>query len=165
MPTNSPAFFPAQAALVAASAAVIADVTLARGVSIWFRATVRGDVASIAIGAFTAVRDGAMIHPQTGYPVQIGGECTIGHGAVAHMIELGDGSCVGSGAVLMARSRIGRECIVAAGALVVEGKSIPDRSVVMGVPGKIVRQVTDEEARALRARARQLWERARSFAT
>jgi carbonic anhydrase/acetyltransferase-like protein (isoleucine patch superfamily) len=162
---SAPAFLPWHEALVASSAAVLADVALTRGVSIWFRATVRGDVAPIAIGAFTAVRDGAMIHPQTGYPVQVGSECVIGHGAVAHMIELGDGSCVGTGAVLMARSRIGKECLVAPGSLVVEGKSIPDRSVIEGVPGQIVRQVTDEEAQALRALARRLWEKARSFAT
>jgi carbonic anhydrase/acetyltransferase-like protein (isoleucine patch superfamily) len=163
MDRSRPSLLPWLDALVASTAAVIADVTLARGVTVWFGATVRGDVAPISIGDYTAVQDGAMIHPQTGFPVLIGSECVIGHGAVAHMVELGDGSCLGSGAVLMARSRIGKECLVAPGALVVEGKSIPDRSVVMGVPGKIVRQVTDEEARAMRARAHQLWERARSF--
>lgn len=155
---------PWQDALVASTAAVLANVALGPGVNIWFGATVRGDVAPITIGSLTTVQDGVMIHPQTGYPVTIGSECTISHGAIAHMVELGDGSFIGAGAVLMARSRIGKECLVAAGALVVEGKTIDDRSVVMGVPARVVRRVTEVEAQELRAHARRMWEKARRFA-
>lgn len=150
-------------ALIASNAAVVGDVTLGASVSIWFRATVRGDVAPIAIGEWSAIEDGAMVHPQTGFPVAIGSHCVVTHGAVAHMIELGDATLVGMGAVLMARSRIGKECVIAAGTLIPEGKVIPDRSVVMGVPGKIVRQVTDAEVAAQRQRARTLWEKARAW--
>lgn len=151
---------PCGGALVASNATVAAQVMLGNGVSIWFQATVRGDVAPITVGAGTAILDGAMVHPQTGFPVAIGAHCFVSHGAIAHMIELGEGSLVGIGAVLMARSKIGKECWIAAGALVPEGKVIADRSVVVGVPGKIVRQVTDAEARSIREQAERAWYKA-----
>ena len=146
---------------VATNAAVIRDVRIGKDSSIWYGCVVRGDVASITIGARTNIQDLTVIHPETGEPVTIGDDVTVGHRAILHMRELGSGTLVGMGAILLAHSRIGRECIIGAGALVPEGRTIPDRSLVIGMPGKVVRQVTDEEAAHLVRHARNYVETAR----
>lgn len=131
---------------VASNAALIHDVRIGRDASIWYGCVIRGDVASITIGERTNIQDLTMIHPEHDEPVVIGDDVTVGHRAILHMRTLGSGTLVGMGAILLAHSHIGKECIIGAGALVPEGRTIPDRSVVIGMPGKIVRQVTDEEA-------------------
>ncbi|MFO0984759.1 MAG: gamma carbonic anhydrase family protein [Planctomycetota bacterium] len=144
-----PRFFLAShgTALVACNATVVGRVDLSADVSVWYGCVLRGDDAAIRIGAFTNVQDLTVIHGDPGEDIDIGQHVTVGHRAMLHMRSIGDRALIGMGAILLARSVIGRECIIAAGALVPEGKVIPDRSVVVGVPGKIVRQVTDDEAR------------------
>jgi carbonic anhydrase/acetyltransferase-like protein (isoleucine patch superfamily) len=138
---------------VATNAVVVHDVRVGRESSIWYGCVVRGDVASITIGARTNVQDLTVVHPETDAPMTIGDDVTVGHRAILHMRELGSGTLVGMGAILLAHARIGKECIIGAGALVPEGRTIPDRSLVIGMPGKVVRQVTDEEAAQLRRHA------------
>src|SRR5262245_11394190 len=133
-------------AFVATNAVVVGRVTLAANSSVWYGCVLRGDDAAIRVGTFTNVQDLTIMHGDPGEDIEIGSHVTIGHRALLHMKSIGDRTLIGMGAILLARSTIGRECIIAAGALIPEGKSIPDRSVVVGVPGKIVRQVTDEEA-------------------
>jgi len=138
---------------VAHNATISMNVSIAEESSIWYGCVVRGDVAAIRIGRFTNVQDLTVIHPEHGVNVDIGDHVTIGHRAICHMKSLGSGSLVGMGAILMAYSVIGRECIIGAGALIPEGREIPDRSLVIGVPGKVVRTVTDAEASHLKEHA------------
>lgn len=134
---------------VASNAVLVQQVSLGPDSSIWYGCVVRGDVASITIGARTNIQDLTVIHPETDEPVVIGDDVTVGHRAILHMRTLGSGTLVGMGAILLAHSHVGRGCIIGAGALIPEGRTIPDRSVVVGMPGKIVRQVSDEEAAGL----------------
>ena len=146
---------------VASNAALIHQVTIGPESSIWYGCVVRGDVAAITIGARTNIQDLTMIHPETDEPITIGDDVTVGHRAILHMRTLGSGTLVGMGAILLAHSHIGRECIIGAGALIPEGRTIPDRSVVIGMPGKIVRQVSDAEAAHLKVHAANYVETAR----
>lgn len=148
---------------VAPSAQVIGTVRLGRGASVWFNCVLRGDSDWIEIGAGTNVQDGAIIHTDEGVPVRIGADVTIGHMAFLHGCTVGDGSLIANGAMVLDRVRIGRGCVIAAGALVPPDKEIPDGAVVMGAPGKIVREVTERD-RALIARAGEIYrERARHY--
>lgn len=133
-------------ALVASTAMVKGEVTLGRDTSVWYGAVVRGDCAPITIGDRSNVQDNAVIHSDTGVPNDIGADCTIGHLAMVHGRRLGDRCLVGIGAVILGGAEIGDECIIAAGAVVKENAVIPPRSLVAGVPGKIVREVRDDEA-------------------
>lgn len=135
----------AGASFIADNAAVIGDVVLGEGSSVWYGAAVRGDVAPIRIGAGTNVQDNATVHVDFDTPCTVGDHVVIGHNAVVHGCTVGDGSLIGMGAILLNHSVIGKNCIVAAGALVPERAVIPDRSLVMGIPARIVRTVTDEE--------------------
>ena len=118
--------------------------------SFWFNAVVRGDVAPIRIGQRTNVQDGAVIHCDTGVANEIGEEVVIGHGAIVHGMFVGEGSLIGMGATLLGRTKIGRGCLVAAGAVVPPGLEVPDGMMVMGVPGKIVRPVREKEREYMR---------------
>jgi carbonic anhydrase/acetyltransferase-like protein (isoleucine patch superfamily) len=128
-----------------ATAVVTGDVVLAKGVSLWPHVVVRGDIAPICIGAGTNLQDGAIAHTEFEIPLLIGDNVVVGHRAVLHGHKVGRGCLIGMGAMLLSGSEVGDECIIAAGAVVTEGKKIPPRSLVMGMPGKIVRQVTDDE--------------------
>jgi len=128
-----------------ATAVVTGDVALAKGVSLWPHVVVRGDIAPIRIGAGTNLQDGAIAHTEFEIPLLIGDNVVVGHRAVLHGHKVGRGCLIGMGAMLLSGSEVGDECIIAAGAVVTEGKKIPPRSLVMGMPGKIVRQVTDDE--------------------
>lgn len=130
---------------VAPDATVTGDVSLEDGASVWHHATVRGDRASVVIGRGSNIQDNCVVHVGLGYPVEIGQNVTVGHGAIVHGCTIGDNTLIGMGAILMNGCRIGKDCIIGAGALVTEGKEIPDGSLVVGSPGKIVRQVTQEE--------------------
>lgn len=136
-------------AFIADTARVIGDVELAPGVSIWYGVVVRGDVAAIRIGEGSNVQDNAVIHCDFGYPQVIGKDVSIGHGAVCHGESIGDGTLIGMGAKLLGHTRIGSGCIVAAGAVVPPGLVVPDGMLVMGVPGKVLRPVNDEEKKYL----------------
>lgn len=136
-------------AYLADNCTVVGDVTLAKNVSVWYGTVIRGDVAAIRIGANTNVQDLTMIHPQHDQDVEIGANVTIGHAAVVHCSKVGDGCLIGIKAILLPGSEIGENSIIAAGALVPLGVKIPPRSLVVGTPGRVVRQVTDEEVASL----------------
>lgn len=139
---------------------VIGDVVLAREVSVWFNAVLRGDEAPIRIGAGSNLQDGALVHTDMGVPAHVGQHVTVGHGAILHGAVLEDGCLVGMGAIVLNGARIGRESLVAAGTLIPEGRIIPPRSLVMGSPGRVVRTLRDEELERLAESAPQyvaLW--------
>jgi carbonic anhydrase/acetyltransferase-like protein (isoleucine patch superfamily) len=130
---------------VAPGAVVVGDVILSPGVNIWFSSVVRGDLARITLGPRVNVQDGSIIHTDSGLPQVIEEGVVIGHGAVLHGRLIGRDSLIGIGARLLTGSVIGEESVIAAGAVVTENRRIPPRSVVMGVPGKVVRECTLEE--------------------
>ncbi len=131
---------------IAPDANVIGDVRISTGVSIWFGTTLRGDTEPLIIGEGSNIQENCVVHADPGYPVVIGSNCTIGHKAMIHGCEIGDGSLVGMGATVLNGARIGKGCLIGAGALVTEGKVIPDGSMVLGMPAKVVREL-DEGAR------------------
>ena len=135
---------------LARGAVVVGDVTIAEGASFWFNAVVRGDVAPVTIGRRVNVQDGAILHCDSNHPNVIEDDVSIAHAAVVHGLFVGQGSLIGMGAKVLGRTRIGRECLIAAGTVVPPGLEVPDRSVVMGVPGKIARAVRDEELKYMR---------------
>ncbi len=128
---------------IAPNAAVIGDVTLEENVSIWFGVTVRGDAERIVIGAGSNVQDGSVLHADPGLPLRLGRGVTIGHQAMVHGCSVGDYSLIGIQAVVLNGAVIGRHCLIAAGALVPEGMTVPDGSVVMGMPGRVRRELDD----------------------
>ncbi|MFT7678126.1 MAG: carbonic anhydrase/acetyltransferase-like protein (isoleucine patch superfamily) [Planctomycetota bacterium] len=132
-------------AFVAQGAVVTGDVTLGEDVGVWFGCVLRGDDAPLVVGRRTNVQDLTMIHADPGVPNIIGEEVTIGHRCVLHGAKVGDRALIGMGAILLAGCEIGEESIIAAGAVVKEGMIVPPRSLVVGVPGKIVREVSAEQ--------------------
>jgi carbonic anhydrase/acetyltransferase-like protein (isoleucine patch superfamily) len=150
-------------AFVAPSAQLIGSVVLEQGASVWFNVVMRGDNDILTIGRDSNVQDGAIVHTDAGIRMTIGRGCTIGHKVMLHGCEIGDYTLVGMNAVILNRAKIGNYCMIGANALITEGKAIPDGSVVMGSPGKIVRQVTDAERRVLEGSAAHYVENARRF--
>lgn len=140
-------------AFVASNAIVTGDVTFGRDAGVWFGCVVRGDDAPLAIGARTNIQDLTMIHADTGVPNVIGEEVTVGHRCVLHGARIEDRCLIGMGSVLLGGSIIGAESLIAAGAVVKEGFVVPSRSLVAGVPGKIVRQLSDAEVATIRRSA------------
>jgi gamma-carbonic anhydrase len=136
----------ANTAFVAESSEVIGDVVLGPNSSIWFGAVARGDMNTIRVGENTNIQDHCVLHGvRNKYPVSIGNEVTIGHGAIIHGCTIEDRTLIGMGAIILGGAIIGAESIVGAGALVVEGSAIPPRSLVVGSPAKVKRPVTDDE--------------------
>jgi carbonic anhydrase/acetyltransferase-like protein (isoleucine patch superfamily) len=136
-----------QAAFVAANAVVIGSVNIAAGASIWYQAVVRGDVESIEIGECTNIQDGAILHGDPGFPTIVEDYVTVGHRAVIHSAYIERGSLIGIGAIILNKVRVGAGSIIGAGAVVT--KNVPPLSLVTGVPGKVLRQVTEAEAAEL----------------
>ena len=132
---------------VAPSATVVGRVRLEADSSIWFGTVVRGDNELITIGARSNVQDGCVLHTDPGFPLTIGSDCTIGHMVMLHGCTIGRGSLIGIGSIIMNGTNIGEECVIGANTLLAEGKDIPPRSMVMGSPGKVVRQLTDDEVK------------------
>lgn len=132
---------------IAPDANVIGNVVLEAGASVWFGCTLRGDNEEIRVGAGSNVQENVVCHTDPGCPLLIGSDCTIGHKAMLHGCEIGAGSLIGMGATVLNGAKIGAGCLIGAGALIPEGKVIPDGSLVMGMPGKVVREL-DEAARA-----------------
>lgn len=126
---------------VAPNAALIGRVVLKRDASVWFSAVLRGDNEVITVGERSNVQDGCVLHTDMGFPLEIGRGCTIGHKAILHGCTIGDNTLVGMGATVLNGARIGRNCIIGANALIAEGKEIPDNSLVVGMPGRVVRQL------------------------
>ena len=152
-------------AYVADGALVIGDVVLGSGASVWFNAVIRGGTDRITVGTETNVQDGAVLHADPGFPCTIGDRVVIGHGAIPHGCQVSNDCLIGMGAIILNGARIGPGCIVAAGALVPEGKEFPARSLIIGVPAKVARPVTDAELTHIRASAAHYRERARMYRT
>jgi carbonic anhydrase/acetyltransferase-like protein (isoleucine patch superfamily) len=149
-------------AWIAPNASVIGQVDLEKNVSIWWHCTLRGDIERLRVGENTNVQDGSVLHTDPGLEVNIGRDVTIGHRAIIHGCTVGDGCLIGMGATLLNRSVIGRACLIGANTLIPEGKVIPERSLVVGAPGRIVRQLTEGEVEAILHGARRYvenWQR------
>jgi carbonic anhydrase/acetyltransferase-like protein (isoleucine patch superfamily) len=130
---------------IAPGACVIGNVRFGIGASVWFNCVLRGDSDWITIGDGTNVQDGTIIHTDEGEPVNLGSRVSVGHRALLHGCTVGDSTLIANGAMILDRVSIGRHCLIAAGAMVPPGKVIPDGSVVMGMPGKIVREITERD--------------------
>ena len=132
---------------IAHNATVIGTVILHNQASVWFNAVVRGDLAPVVIGEDTNIQDGAILHVETGGPALVGDRVTVGHMAVVHAARVEDGCLIAIGAMVLSGARIGEGSIIGAGAVVTENAVVPARSLVLGVPGRVVRTVTDAESR------------------
>ena len=135
---------------IAPSASVIGDVTLQAGASVWFGVVIRGDAEAITIGRDSNIQDGAVLHADPGFPLQIADNVTVGHKAMLHGCCVGEDSLIGINAVLLNGAKIGRQCLIGANALVTENMEIPDGSLVLGSPAKVVKSLTTEQREALR---------------
>lgn len=149
---------------IAPDAHVIGQVEIGLDVNIWFTAVLRGDNEPIRLGARTNIQDGAMLHTDPGFPLDLGEDVTIGHHAIVHGCTVGANSLVGMGATLLNGARIGRNCLVGANALVTEGKEFPDNSLIVGAPAKAVRSLDDKAVEGLRIAAQRYVANARRFA-
>ncbi len=140
-------------AFVHPTAAVVGKVSLGERASVWPNASLRADLNRISVGAGSNVQDNAALHVSRKFPVKVGKFVSIGHGAIVHGCTIGDHCIVGMGAIVLNGARVGKNCLVAAGALVPEGRRVPAGSLVMGVPGKVVRRLTRAEIQRLKANA------------
>ena len=147
-------------AWIAPGAHLIGRVILGPHASVWFGAVLRGDNEPIRIGAGTNIQEHTVMHTDMGFPLDIGADCTVGHRAILHGCTVGDRTLIGMGAIVLNGARIGDNCLIGAGALVTEGKEIPPRSLVMGAPGRVVRQLDEAAVAALAASARHYRENA-----
>lgn len=136
---------------IAPNAAVIGRVVLKKNASVWWGATLRGDNDPIVVGENSNVQDNSVLHTDTGSPLTIGKNVTVGHMVMLHGCEIGDNSLVGIGSIILNGAKIGKNCLIGANCLITEGKEIPDNSLVMGAPGKVVREVSEAQARMLAA--------------
>jgi carbonic anhydrase/acetyltransferase-like protein (isoleucine patch superfamily) len=148
---------------IAPGACVIGNVRLGTGASVWFNCVLRGDSDWIIVGNGTNVQDGTIIHADEGEPVLLGSNVSIGHRALVHGCTVGDSTLIANGAMVLDRASIGQHCVIAASALVTPGKVIPDGSVVMGTPGKIVRDVTERDLAMIDCIANHYVERGRMY--
>jgi carbonic anhydrase/acetyltransferase-like protein (isoleucine patch superfamily) len=149
---------------IAPTASVIGRVILKKNASIWWGCTLRGDNDPMVIGENSNIQDGCVLHTDLGSPLTIGANVTVGHQAMLHGCDIGDGSLIGIGAVVLNGARIGKNCIIGAKALIPEGKEIPDNALVMGAPGKVVREVSPAQLEMLAASARGYVENWKRFA-
>ena len=138
---------------IAPTAVVIGKVSLGRNTSVWWHSVLRGDNEPITVGEGSNIQDGCVLHTDPGYPLVVGQHVTVGHLVMLHGCTIGDGSLIGIGAVILNGATIGRNCLIGAKALIPEGKAIPDGSLVMGAPGKVVREVTPEHVARMRESA------------
>lgn len=153
-----------QSAWAAPSADLIGDVRLAARASVWFGAVIRADNTPIVIGEESNVQDGAVGHSDPGAPLTIGARVTIGHQAIVHGCTIADDCLIGMGARILNGATLGPECLVGAGALITEGKSFEGGSLIVGVPGRVLRPLRDEEKAALRLSAAHYAEKAARYA-
>ena len=140
-------------AWVADNAHLIGDIVLEENASVWFGATLRGDNERITIGENSNVQDGSVCHTDMGYPLTLGSHVTIGHMAMLHGCTIGDCTLIGIGATVLNGAKIGRNCLIGAHALIGEGKEIPDNSMVLGMPGKIIRTLDENNETLMMAMA------------
>lgn len=154
-----------ESVFVAPNASVIGSVVLSENTSVWFSATIRGDNETISLGKNSNVQEGAVLHTDPGLKLTVGENVTVGHQAMLHGCTIGDGSLIGIQAVILNGAVIGKSCLVGAGAVVTENKVFPDRSLIVGAPARLVRQLTDEEVEKLMMSARIYAERRGNFLT
>ena len=138
---------------VADNAQVMGNVILKENASVWYGAIVRGDNDPITIGENTNIQDGSVLHTDVGCPLTIGRNVTIGHMVMLHGCTIGEETLIGIGSTILNKARIGKNCIIGAHALIPEGKEIPDNSLVMGAPGKIIKQVSEQQAQVIKMSA------------
>ncbi len=148
---------------VAPDANLVGKVVMEAGSSVWFGCTIRADHEEIRVGEGSNVQENCVMHIDAGYPLTIGKNCTIGHKVMLHGCTIGDNSLVGMGATILNGAKIGKNCLIGAGALVTENKEIPDNSLVMGSPGKVVRQVDEVNAQRITMGALHYQENMRKF--
>jgi len=148
---------------IAPDANLIGKVVVEEAASVWFGCTLRGDNEEIVIGAGTNVQENTVMHTDMGYPLVIGAGCTIGHKAMLHGCTLGENTLIGMGATVLNGATIGKNCLIGAGALITEGKEIPEGSLVMGAPGKVMRELDDTAIQGLRASALHYQQNMRRF--
>lgn len=150
---------------VAPDANVIGRIILRAKASVWFGATLRGDNEEIVVGAGTNIQENCVLHTDMGFPLTIGENCTIGHKVMLHGCTIGDESLIGMGATVLNGAKVGKNCLIGAGALVTEGNEIPDGSLVLGAPGKVVRELDAQAIQRLKASAIHYQENAARFAS
>lgn len=150
---------------IAHNATVIGSVEIGHGASIWFNVVIRGDNDRIVIGDGSNVQDGSVLHTDHGIVLEIGRKVTVGHKVMLHGCRIGDNSLIGINAVVLNNARIGRNCLIGANTLIPEGKEIPDGSLVVGSPGRVVRQLTEEEIARLTRGAEDYVDNGRQYAT
>lgn len=138
---------------IAGSAEVMGNVILKENASVWYGCVLRGDNDPITIGENTNIQDLTVIHTDIGAPVTIGANVTVGHRVILHGCEIGDDTLIGMGSTILNRVKIGRNCIIGANALIPEGKEIPDNSLVMGAPGKVIKNVSDAQIQVIQMSA------------
>ena len=149
---------------IADSASVMGNVILKQNASVWFNATLRGDNDPITIGENTNIQDGSVLHTDVGVPLTIGKNCTIGHMVMLHGCKIGDGALIGIGSIVLNKAVIGMNSLVGANTLIPEGKVFPERVLIVGSPGKVIRELSDEEVAHLPGSAQryvQNWQRYR----
>lgn len=140
-------------AFVAETATVIGDVSIGEGSSIWYGTVLRGDIENIKIGKFSNIQDNSVVHTETDIPTIIGDYTVVGHNAIVHGCTIGNNCLIGMGAIILNNAVIGDNSIIGAGSIVTEGKVIPPNSLVIGIPAKVVRTVTEEEIQGIRNNA------------
>jgi len=155
----------APSAWIAPNATVIGDVRLAANTGIWWNAVLRGDNDPIAIGENTNIQDGSVLHTDAGVPLTLGRDITVGHLVMLHGCTVGDGSLIGIKSVILNHAVIGRNCLIGANTLIPEGKVIPERSLVMGSPGKVVRELSDADIARILDASRRYVDNARRYAS
>ena len=148
---------------IADSATLIGSVVLGDYVNVWFNAVLRADTDLLTVGENSNIQDGSVLHMDKGFPLTIGRNVTIGHKVMLHGCTIGDSSLVGMNAVVLNGAKIGKNCLIGANALVPEGREIPDSSVVLGSPGKIVREVTSSEIESFQSSAKAYVQKGRLF--
>jgi len=148
---------------IAPEASVIGKVVIETSVSVWFGASLRGDNEVIWISEGTNVQENCVLHTDMGFPLSIGAGCTIGHKVMLHGCTIGENTLIGMGAIVLNGSRIGKNCLIGAGALITENKIVPNGSLVMGAPGKVVRELDNKTIMGLRASALHYQENMRRF--
>ena len=148
---------------IAPNAIIIGKVKLEKNSSIWFNAVLRGDIEKIVIGENSNIQDGSVLHTDPGYPLTVGKGVTVGHMVMLHGCEISDDTLIGIGSTILNKAKIGKNCIIGANTLVTENKVIPDNSLVLGSPGKVIRKVTDDEIKVICENAKHYVENSKRY--
>ena len=148
---------------VAPSANLIGNVRLGNHASIWWNAVLRADNEPITIGRKTNIQDGCILHTDPGFPIEIGANVSIGHLCMLHGCVIGNGSLVGIGSIILNGAKVGKNCLIGANSLITEGKIIPENSLIMGSPGKVIRQVNDNDLSQMRHNVRSYVKRSKLY--